>query len=184
MHRCVKGRYRSWIQPWTLNPMRDEPYRLPHNSASRGQKFRCKKRAEFSGWRSPSWGEQQDASLSCRPQLPPDVARCSRWELAWWWGFKAARYSPGQPRYGITDKYCANTVRSDERVNNNSEWCGGSTNSDERKGNQQHRPMAIQDIGRGARGKEEPRRRLGRMPVISTRAASFRRGPAEAHSTM
>ena len=73
---------------------------------------------------------------------------------------------------------------SDARhVSNNSEWRGDSTNSDACRGNRQRRPATAWVSGRGARGKEEPRRQPGRMPVISTRAPSYRRGPAEAHCT-
>ena len=51
------------------------------------------------------------------------------------------------------------------------------------RGNRQRCQATAWVSGRVARGKEEPKRRPGCMPVISTRARSYRSGPAEAHST-
>ena len=51
------------------------------------------------------------------------------------------------------------------------------------RGNRQRCQATAWVSGRGARGKEDPRIRPGCMPVISTRAPSYRRRPAEAHST-
>ena len=74
-------------------------------------------------------------------------------------------------------------IRSAGPASNHRGWRGDSTNSDARRGSQQHHPATARVSGRDARGKGEPRRRPGHMPVTSTQAPSSRRGPAEARST-
>ena len=69
-------------------------------------------------------------------------------------------------------------------ASNSCGWRGDSTNSDARsRGSRQRHPATARVSERDARGKGEPRRRPGHMPVISTRAPSSRRGPAKARNT-